>query len=1236
MHKVTCRQPVARAFVLAAAILLTQSVASPAPAPPAATTTQQNTVSEKPAPPKGALETVATWTTAARTAALDLLVILVLAIFTKGAWDEMRSRAVVIDPIDVPSDLSEEGYTPIVIAQWIQSELAEMRRRARARGSLEEGFTISASQVDFTVPSAGVSFRNVIRFIRQILRRPEERVRGEIIRFTQSVKQTAPVLPDDIGDGDLAIPDGESTSPRLRLTLRTRDGRTTPKHLSVTSAEDLPTLIHKAAYELSLLTDPYTVALYWFSKEQESRDFTKTMFAIRHCIKSTPASLHHKAYVVWGNVLAAQHDAAGAEEKFKYALTLEKRSTSAYVSQGNLFRTTRRPELAAKNYRKGASLDSRDVAARNGLGYSSNDRFLYAKAIKHFRHTLRIDPRNANSCNGMGFALWRIGKTDEAEGQFTRAMELDPEYHWPQRNLALVRRSQHRFSEAIEMVKVAAADHSVAFDAYTTWADILIDLGENDEAAAKIELAIAHNPKIAMERAMRARLLIRQRRYSESIRDAELTAAAFPIAGPPLLVLGDALRRVGRVDDAINAYQRAIRADPWLTWLYNETAQTLRLRGEYEESLASARRGTRVDAHDSFGWIGLGDALFAMHKYRSAEKFYRRAAEVDPMNASAHCAWGRARLAMGRLDSAVAHLRRAATMAPELAWCVGQYADTLLLLNQPEAAIAEFEKAIEIHPRLGTLRNGYARLLLKLHRVTEATACCEQTLSLDSNDADAMVILADIDRKFRRSARACERLRAANAADRSHHGARRLLIAALHESGRSQTANQMLLDWVHEEPHRTNALLELGDSFRRERRYAAALAKYRQAADKYSVLTAAWLALASLQRTMHRPDDAIASLKRASALDPYDPAPHRQRGWALLAKRRDREAMSAFRKAAQLRTHEPESYYAMGELHATAGRSEEALKLYRKATRLDSRYIPAIEKISHLLIDLGESEKAITEIEEAVQALSEVPDIHISAARVFGRLRQRDRMRASYRNALRLRPADSSALTAFADSLPNHHVESTRRILRMVLRSDPTYEVAFERLAASFDIPDREARAWRWYARGARRAPYSTGIRMAWAASLLAAAGRTGRDDLFAAGEEKLREVVALDRWQVTARHMLGRLLLDLGQPEKALAELDAVLRLDRSDAYAWLDRSSALRDLNRHRAALKAAKRATAIRPRYAAAKLAVAKLLLHFDRRAEALSEATEVLAFDFDNEDAVALIESLKEAPPVGGAS
>jgi tetratricopeptide (TPR) repeat protein len=1236
VHKVTCRQAVARALVLAAAILLMpSSPASPAPAPPATTTTQQTVASEKSAPPKGALETAATWTTAARTAVLDILVILILAVFARGTWDEMRSRAVVIDPIEVPADLSELGYTPVVIAQWIQTEIAELRRRARARGSLEEGFTISASQVDFTVPSAGVSFRNVIRFIRQIVGRPEERVRGEIVRFTRNVKQAPAFLPDDVGDGDLALPNGESTSPQLRLTLRTRDGRTTPKHLTVTSAEDLPTLIQRAAYELSLLTDPYTVALYWASKEQESQDFTKTMSAIRHCIKTTPASLHHKAYVVWGNALAAQRDFPGAEKKFEYALTLEKRSPSAYVSRGNVCRTTRRPELAAKNYRKGASLDSKDTAARNGLGYSSNDRFLYAKAIRHFRRTLRIDPRNANAYNGMAFALWRMGKVEEAEAGFVRAMELDPGYHWPRRNLALVRRSQHRFAEAIDLLKVAAADHSVAFDAYSSWADILFDLGENAEAAAKIELAIAQNPKIAMERATRARLLLRQHRYSRSIRDAELTVAS-SATGLPLVILGDALRREGRIDEAIDAYRRALRVDPWLSWLYNSTAQALRRRGEYRESLLLARRGTRIDPADSFNWIGLGDALLAMHKYTSAEKAYRRAAEVDPTNAAAHYASGRVRLAMGRLDSAAAHLRRAATIAPELAWCVAQYADTLLLLNQPEAAVAEFEKAIAIHPRLGSLRNEYARLLLKLHRVTEASASCEQSLTLDANDADAMVILADIDRRFRRFGRASERLRKAITADRAHDGVRRLLISALHESGRSRTANRMLRRWVHEEPHRTNALLEVGDSLRRQGRYAAALTKYHQAADKHPFLTGAWLSLASLQRTMHRPEDAIASLKRASAVDPYDPAPHRQRGRALMAMHRHREAMAAFQKAARLRPHEPESYYAMGDLHEIGGRPEEALRLYRKAARLDPRFVPAIEKISQLLIDLGEGEQALTEIEEAVQALPEVPDIHSAAARILGRLRKWDRMLASYRNALRLRPADSSTLTSFANFLPNRHVESKRRILRMVLRADAAHESAFEHLAASFDIPGGESRAWRWYARGARLAPYSTAIRIAWASSLLLAAERTNRDDLLDAAEEKLREVISLDRWQTGARRRLGRLLLERGRPEKALAEIDALLRFDRRDPYAWLDRSNVLRELKRHRAALKAAKRAAVIRPRYTAAKLAVAELLLHFDRRAEALSEANDVLAFDPDNEEAAALIESLKEAPPAGGAS
>jgi len=77
----------------------------------------------------------------------------------------LRKRIVIVDPIEVSKDLVEKGYAPEVIAHRIVDGIRTLWRDARSPIlQLEDGFELSTSQVDFTVPSAGVSFRDAVRF----------------------------------------------------------------------------------------------------------------------------------------------------------------------------------------------------------------------------------------------------------------------------------------------------------------------------------------------------------------------------------------------------------------------------------------------------------------------------------------------------------------------------------------------------------------------------------------------------------------------------------------------------------------------------------------------------------------------------------------------------------------------------------------------------------------------------------------------------------------------------------------------------------------------------------------------------------------------------------------------------------------------------------------------------------------------------------------------------------------
>lgn len=145
---------------------------SPAPAAPTG-----NAAGTNDGLSKGVTDTVG----GARAILVDALLLRLLLAFLAAAWWETRRNSVLIEPIEVPKDLADKGYTSHVIARRLAAEISGLQRAARIRARLEEGFELSSAQIDFAVTSAGISYRALIRYVRQLLGLPEERVQGELV-----------------------------------------------------------------------------------------------------------------------------------------------------------------------------------------------------------------------------------------------------------------------------------------------------------------------------------------------------------------------------------------------------------------------------------------------------------------------------------------------------------------------------------------------------------------------------------------------------------------------------------------------------------------------------------------------------------------------------------------------------------------------------------------------------------------------------------------------------------------------------------------------------------------------------------------------------------------------------------------------------------------------------------------------------------------------------------------------
>ena len=239
------------------------------------------------------------------------------------------------------------------------------------------------------------------------------------------------------------------------------------------------------------------------------------------------------------------------------------------------------------------------------------------------RQRLREDATDVAAIRMLAEVAGRIGRYEDAEKLLSRALQLAPGFGAARANLATVYYKQNRFAEAAETLDAV--------------------LGDDPDNPAHANL--------------RAAALGRIGGYDEALALYEELTRRFPDHAKLWMSYGHLLKTVGRQDDSIGAYRRALDADPGLgeIWWSLANLKTIRFDAEDRAAMetalvtaepeAEARADDRLHLHFALGkaYDDIAEHEPAFRHYaagnaiRSAQLGYRAAettAAVDAMIAA--------------------------------------------------------------------------------------------------------------------------------------------------------------------------------------------------------------------------------------------------------------------------------------------------------------------------------------------------------------------------------------------------------------------------------------------------------------------------------------------------------------------------------------------------------------------------------------------------------------------------
>ncbi|HEV2845672.1 MAG TPA: tetratricopeptide repeat protein [Thermoanaerobaculia bacterium] len=338
----------------------------------------------------------------------------------------------------------------------------------------------------------------------------------------------------------------------------------------------------------------------------------------------------------------------------------------------------------------------------------------------------------------LGVLLRNAGDFEAAEARLARALELRPGDPATLIHLGETRLRRGRLDEARKAFETALPLEGAGAAARFGLGRVDLARGDAQAAAGHFEAALASQP------------------------------GASEVRQP----LGLAYRKLGRLDDARAALSaagdgRVTFPDPLMdqvvtlnagSQLHIVTGTTALRAGRFAEAVEAYGKALAADPKDANAWLNQGVAFQGLRDLAGAERSFRKAVELDPANARAHYNLGSLLAGKGDRTEAIRHLESAVRLDPDSRDALFNLGLSLAGAGEPARALEAFDRVLKLSPRDAEARFHRTQALSSLGRHEEAVAELGTVIAAVPGEIAPRVALASVLLRAGRDAEARTRL----------------------------------------------------------------------------------------------------------------------------------------------------------------------------------------------------------------------------------------------------------------------------------------------------------------------------------------------------------------------------------------------------------------------------------------------------------------------------------------------
>lgn len=275
--------------------------------------------------------------------------------------------------------------------------------------------------------------------------------------------------------------------------------------------------------------------------------------------------------------------------------------------------------------------------AKHGLdtGYSRGDDIDYDGSVADLGQALKAKPQDAELRLRHGLWLAAAGKTDAAIENYTKALELQPNYP-----AALLARSQSlsdRDDNAKRDLDTAIADLTTLIARFKDSAELIMNRGyiysrdrRYEEAASDFTDVLRLRPASSGALRARAGVYAELNQFDKAARDYDGAIDLEPDQPSPYIARGNFRSQLGEDDAAIADFDHAIRLYPGAAAAHSGRAYVLLQQGNFKAALKGFDQALIYDEEASYVLGGRASTHQILGDHDQAIRDYKQAVDLDP------------------------------------------------------------------------------------------------------------------------------------------------------------------------------------------------------------------------------------------------------------------------------------------------------------------------------------------------------------------------------------------------------------------------------------------------------------------------------------------------------------------------------------------------------------------------------------------------------------------------------